>query len=126
MWRCVGCVALAGRALGRFNVGTPLPYALFSLTAMVMMTAVLYSWIRLRSRSIWPCYLIHAAHNAIIQKFVDCVTIENAYTKYFTTEFRMGLVFTTSLVTAYCWKRPGDVEAIAPAREIAKLNPVIS
>lgn len=98
---------------GEYNVGTPIPYALFCLTAMVIASSVFYAWIRLKSGSIWPCVLMHATHNAIIQKFFDRVTIENSYTKYFTTKFGIGLVLTTSLIAAYCWKRSGELESRA-------------
>lgn len=104
---------------GNYNVGTPLPYALLCLTAMVMMTAIVYAWVRLKSRSIWPCYLLHAAHNAMIQKFFDRITIESAYTKYFTTEFGIGLVVVTSLIAAFCWRRAEEVEARTPAESAA-------
>ena len=96
-----------------YNVGTPLPYALACLSALAIASAVLYAWIRLKSGSIWPCVLLHAAHNAIIQMFFDRVTIDTGRTKYFTTEFGIGLLIPVVAIAWYCWRRSEEVEFAA-------------
>lgn len=90
---------------GGYNVGTPRPFALACLTAMVLAGSVIAAWLRLRSGSIWPCVIMHATHNALIQKFFDRITIEHAYTRYFTTEFGVGLAVSMGIVAAYLWAR---------------------
>lgn len=102
-----------------YNVGTPLPYALTCLTALAMASAIVYAWIRLKSESIWPCVLLHAAHNAIIQMFFDRVTIDTGWTKYFTTEFGIGLLIPVLAIAWYCWRRSGEVDAHANARVLS-------
>jgi membrane protease YdiL (CAAX protease family) len=87
-----------------YNAGTPLPYALACLSALAIASAVLLAWLRLKSGSIWPCYLLHAAHNAIIQMFFDRVTIDTGRTKYFTTEFGIGLLIPVLAIAWYCWR----------------------
>jgi uncharacterized protein len=98
---------------GGYNAGTPLLYGLVCLTAMTTSGGVWYAWLRLKSGSIWPCYLLHAAHNAIIQRFFDRVTIDTGHTKYFTTEFGAGLAILSCLVAVWFWIK--SVEPVRPA-----------
>jgi membrane protease YdiL (CAAX protease family) len=98
---------------GGYNVGTPLPYALVCLTAMVLAGSVIAAWLRLKSGSIWPCVIMHATHNALIQKFFDRITIEHAATRYFTTEFGVGLAIAMGIVAAYLWARMAAREEVS-------------
>src|SRR5947209_2277744 len=91
---------------GDYNAGTPRWFEVPCFAAMVISIAVLFAWIRLRSGSVWPCVLLHASHNAIIQAFYDNVTVNKAHTHWYTTEFGLGLVIPTVLIAIWCWRRP--------------------
>ncbi len=82
--------------------GTPKAYQLACFTAMVMASAVVMAWLRLRSRSIWPAVVMHAAHNAAIQLFFDAITDPRKYTQYFIGEFGIGLALPIGIVAFYC------------------------
>jgi membrane protease YdiL (CAAX protease family) len=47
--------------------GTPLWYSFICFAALLYPATVLMTWLRLRSRSLWPCVIQHAAHNCFIQ-----------------------------------------------------------
>ncbi|MEO8727434.1 MAG: CPBP family intramembrane glutamic endopeptidase, partial [Acidobacteriaceae bacterium] len=95
-----------------YSSGTPRPYELACFSAMVLSIAVLFAWIRLKSKSVWPCALLHASHNAIIQSFFDQITTERGHTKYFTSEFGIALVIPTLLIAIWCWKHSAEVEPV--------------
>lgn len=98
--------------LAGYSAGTNKPYELACFTAMVISIAVLFAWIRLKSKSVWPCALLHASHNAIIQAFFDNVTTDRGHTKYFTTEFGIALVVPTLLIAVWCWRHSAEVEPV--------------
>ena len=39
------------------------------LTVMLPFLTFVWTWLRLKSKSIWPCVLLHASHNTFIQQF---------------------------------------------------------
>jgi membrane protease YdiL (CAAX protease family) len=80
---------------------------------MVLAGSVIAAWLRLKSGSIWPCVIMHATHNALIQKFFDRITIEHAATRYFTTEFGVGLAIAMGIVAAYLWARMAAREEVS-------------
>jgi len=86
--------------LADYNSGTPKLYALICFTMMVIATAFLLGWLRLRSRSLWPCAVLHASHNLFIQAIFDALTRPDRKALYVTTEFGFGLA-TTIAVTAF-------------------------
>ena len=68
---------------------------------MVIATAFVLGWLRLRSRSLWPCALLHASHNLFIQAIFDQVTLPATKALYLTTEFGFGLAIAISIATIY-------------------------
>jgi membrane protease YdiL (CAAX protease family) len=86
--------------------GTPKAYQMACFGAMVVASAVIQAWLRLQSGSIWPCVVLHATHNAVIQRFFDAITAERGATAYFTGEFGIALVIPLALVAIYCLRHP--------------------
>jgi uncharacterized protein len=74
-----------------FNPGTNTVFALFWFTVMVVALGYIMGYIRVRSGSLWPCVLLHAAHNNFIQGLFDPLTAPVGWAKYITTEFGAGL-----------------------------------
>jgi len=95
--------------LHRPNV--PLWYANACFTALVIGAAFMHTWLRLRSRSVWPSTLLHASGNAF-QGVLQAATRETDATSYLTTEY--GAVFAAMgcLLVAVFWSRRGDVEPV--------------
>jgi membrane protease YdiL (CAAX protease family) len=102
-----------GIVFGAYNAGTPRWFAVPCFCAMVVSMGVFYGWVRLKSDSVWPCVLLHASHNAVIQAFFDRITVDRGHTLWFTTEFGIALVVPAVLIAAWCWNKSAEVE---PAR----------
>ena len=54
---------------------TPVWYYLPLLTIMLPFLSFVWTWMRLKSGSIWPGVLLHASHNTFIQSFFDPLTV---------------------------------------------------
>ncbi len=86
------------------GAGTPLWYSLLCFTGLVFTMSAVMAWIRLASDSLWPCALLHASHNLIVQAIFDAGTTPGPYTGYVTGEFGAGLVITIG-ITAWVLTR---------------------
>jgi membrane protease YdiL (CAAX protease family) len=69
----------------------------------------LWTWMRLKSGSIWPGVVLHAAHNTFLQQFFDPLTIDKSKTRYIAGEFGVGLVVISILMAFYFWKRRNEL-----------------
>jgi CAAX protease family protein len=81
---------------------TPRWYQIACFSAMVLSTAVVLAWLRMKSGSIWPATIMHATHNGVIQAFFDRITRDNGHTHYFSGEFGIALVPFFVSLAAYC------------------------
>ena len=89
-----------------FGINLPL------FTLLLPVISFVWVWMRLKSGSIWPGVVLHAAHNTFIQQFFDPLTIDNSKTRYVAGEFGAGLVVVSVLMAIYFWRRRQEV---APA-----------
>jgi len=94
-----------GLLFADYNAGTNKVYALNCFTLMVIGNAFLMGWLRLKSGSLWPCAVLHASHNLLIQAIFDGITAPAGRVLYITTEFGIGMVITTAVVAAFLWTR---------------------
>lgn len=83
---------------------TPIIYEALSFGVMIIGTSFAYAWLTLRSGSLWPAAVLHAAHNLWIQGVFDSLTGDAGFTPYITGEFGAGLAL-TGLVVAYAFWR---------------------
>jgi uncharacterized protein len=90
--------------------GTPLSFQVASFALMVISGSVLFTWLRMRSGSIWPAVIMHAVHNNVIQSFFDRITADTGSTHYFTGEFGLMLPLVTLLFSMYIWRQLGSME----------------
>jgi membrane protease YdiL (CAAX protease family) len=99
---------LPGVLTGAYGAGpTPLGYRLACFGMMVVSTGVVLAWLRMRSGSIWPAAVMHAAHNGIIQGYLGPLTTDTGPTAYVAGEFGAALLpFTVGLAWAV-WRRAG-------------------
>jgi len=93
-----------------YNSGTPAWYALTCFSTMIISASFLFAWIRLRSGSVWPAVLLHASHNAIIQGYLNPLTVDLGRTKYLTGEFGCAMVPFIILCAWIVWRRRAQVE----------------
>lgn len=99
---------------GSYHPPTPIWFYLPVFTVTVVSLNFLWTWIRLRSGSIWPCVILHAAHNTFIQRFFDPLTIPTRNSLYVLGEFGAALMFVSIGVAAYLWKRSGSEFGYGP------------
>ena len=84
-----------------YNAGTPPVYALACFTLMVIGMSFLMTWLRMASGSIWPCVLLHATHNTLVQGVLDAMTVRTGTAPYITTEFGCGMMITILVLAAW-------------------------
>lgn len=92
---------------------TPKAYQVGCFTAMVMLSAIVMGWLRLKSGSVWPSVLVHATHNAVIQNFFDHITAPKPYTAWFIGEFGCALLLPIGLMAWYSWR---DLPSVGASR----------
>ena len=97
--------------LGTYRSATPVWYYLPLFTVTVTTINFLWTWMRLKSGSIWPCVFLHAAHNTFFQRFFDPLTVYNNKTPYVAGEFGAGLTVVSILIAVYYWRRRDELEA---------------
>ena len=109
----VPAILLAGYNAG----GVPIFYQLACFFVMVISSGVFFAWLRTVSQSVWPCALLHAAHNLLIQSIFDQATVNHPYTLYVTGEFGAGLALTATATALLVLARriPGAM-SLAPVR----------
>jgi len=96
--------------LGDYHPDTPVWYYLPLFTVLVPAINFVWTWMRLKSGSLWPCVILHAAHNTFIQRFFDPLTVYNKKTSYVASEFGAALAVISILMAVYFWKRRDEVE----------------
>jgi len=98
-----------------YNNGTPPPYALACFVVLVISSATMLTWLRLRSNSVWPCAIMHASHNLFIQAFFTPLTgAKGDVTKYAIDEFGWAVPAVAVLFAVgawLAWRRSGGAAA---------------
>jgi len=100
-----------------YNAGTPVWYALTCFTVMVVSSAFIAAWLRLRSGSLWPAAIYHGAHNLFVQLIFTPLTTNTGHTAWYIDEFGVGLALTTLLGAIVVWRRRHELPAVAEAGE---------
>jgi membrane protease YdiL (CAAX protease family) len=94
---------------GTYNEGTPAWYALSCFTVMVVSSAFIAAWLRLRSGSVWPAAVYHGAHNLFIQSIFTPLTADTGKTAWIIDEFGVALAITTAITAFLIWLRRGEL-----------------
>lgn len=84
------------------NGATPL-FSIACFSVMIIGSSFVYSWLRMRSGSLWPCAIFHASHNLFILKIMEPLTTKTEYTKYLSSEFGLGMVVVSILLAWWFW-----------------------
>jgi membrane protease YdiL (CAAX protease family) len=95
--------------------GTPILFQLGCFTTMVVSSSFLYAWLRMRSASVWPPALLHAAHNLLVQSILDQATQNRSGAFYLTTEFGAGIALCTILLVWLLFRKPSRLSGPASA-----------
>ena len=104
-----------------FNVDTNRWYALGCFTVMVVAVGFISAWLRLKSASLWPAALLHAAHNIFVPGIFDNLIRNTGHTLWYTSEFGAALAVTGSLFAFYFWKHRAEVEPHTTKKTLASI-----
>ncbi len=92
-----------------YNGRTPAWYYMTLFTLGLPVISFVWTWMRLKSGSLWPGVLLHASHNTFIQRFFDPLTVDNEKTRYVAGEFGVALYVVALSLAAYFWSRRGEL-----------------
>ena len=87
-----------------YRSSTPVWFGWLCFAVMVLGISFPFTWLRLKSGSLWTGVLLHGGHNFIIQAVLDPLTLDTGKTFYFTSEFGLGLAAAGILVGLIFWK----------------------
>jgi len=99
-----------------YHGGGPLWYSIACFTTMVLGISFLFTWMRLRSGSVWTGVLLHASHNLFVQAFFDAQTRRAGVIELWTTEFGAGLAIAALVVAAIFYAKRDEL----PAQRLAE------
>ena len=101
-------INIAVSPLYRPNV--PLWYSNTCFTLTVIGISFVHTWLRIRSQSLWPSALFHAAGNTF-QGVLQAATLETSVTSYLTTEYGASFAIAGLLVAFLFWKQRHEFQA---------------
>jgi len=87
------------------NSSAPAWFGLVCFTVMVLGISFAFTWLRLKSGSLWTAVILHAAHNAFIQAFFTPLTGPTRWSAYVIDEFGIGLALAAVVVAYLFWRR---------------------
>jgi membrane protease YdiL (CAAX protease family) len=86
---------------GDYNNGTQIWYQLICFTLQIIAGTFIFNWFTLKSGSLFPAMILHAAHNLYIQSIFTPLTLANNKTLWFIDEFGAVLPFVTIIFAIY-------------------------
>jgi membrane protease YdiL (CAAX protease family) len=99
---------------GDYNSGTPTRYGLTCFTVLVISISFIFTWMRLRSGSLWTGAILHASHNLYVQAVFTPLTRDTGKTAWFIDEFGMILPLVALLFAIYFWYRRNELTRTSP------------
>ncbi|MEP6834830.1 MAG: CPBP family intramembrane glutamic endopeptidase [Gemmatimonas sp.] len=96
---------------------TPTLASMIAFTVAIIAASFPLAWLRLRSGSIWPAVLFHAAHNAFVNEVLSRqVHPTGRVDAVFFGESGIGLAIAYSLLAAWCWRHRAPLAVPATAK----------
>jgi len=95
-----------------YHSSTPVWYYMTVFTVGVPILNFVWTWMRLKTGSIWPGVILHASHNTFIQGFFDPMTVDNAKTRYVAGEFGIAIFVVAVVLAVYFWTRRREVTPV--------------
>jgi membrane protease YdiL (CAAX protease family) len=101
-----------------YNGGTPTWYYMTIFTLGLPLISFIWTWMRLKSGSLWPGVVLHASHNTFIQQFFDPITIDHEKTRYVAGEFGIAIFIVALLLAVYFYSRRGELQLETPEAQL--------
>jgi membrane protease YdiL (CAAX protease family) len=102
-----------------YTSGAPRWYVLAIFTWVVIAASFGFAWLRLKSGSVWTAVILHASHNLFLQEIFDPLTVDKGTTRYFTTEFGLGMALAYTAAAWYFWRRRGELPRVDRSDPVA-------
>lgn len=99
------------------NTGASTWYGLACFAVYVVGSSFAYTWLRLKSGSVWTAVIFHAAQNAFIQGIFTPLTGNTGPTPYIIDEFGVGLALSAIVVAYLFWRKRGELSNLKDAAE---------
>ena len=90
-----------------YNNGTPAWWDVLCFTVAVIGVAFIMAWLRLASCSLWPCVLLHSAHNGFVQEVLTPLTANTGHTAWYIDEFGLFLPLAITVAALLTLRRAG-------------------
>jgi len=87
----------------------PIWFGTLCFTMMVVAASGIYTWLRVRSDSVFPAALLHATSNTFLFG-MDRLTVH--HTPFFSHEYGLGLAIAIPLVAWPFWRRLSDLDQV--------------
>lgn len=91
--------------LSNYNLGGPQWLSLTCFTVMVVSSCFIYTWMRMKSGSLWTGAILHASHNLFIQTIFTPLTVDKGQTNLFIDEFGIGLPIASVIAAYIFWRK---------------------
>lgn len=98
-----------------YGTGSPRWYSLACFTVAVVGLSFAFTWLRLRSGSIWPPVLLHASHNLFLLHVFTPLMAEHRTTYLLTGESGLFFALAAVLVGGTFWALRSRLAASSPA-----------
>ncbi|CAM2899638.1 CPBP family intramembrane metalloprotease [Chryseobacterium flavum] len=92
-----------------YNTGGPKWLALTCFTVMIFACCFIFTWLRMKSGSLWTAAILHASHNLFIQSIFTPLTVDTGHTNYFIDEFGIALPIAAVIVAWFFWRKRGEL-----------------
>lgn len=92
-----------------YNTGGNLLFSLTCFTVMTISLNFVYTWYRLKSKSLWTGVIIHSSHDIFIQNFFTPLTTNTGNTKFWYDEFGILLPCISLAIAIYFWTKRNEL-----------------
>jgi len=79
-------------------------FSILCFTLTLISFSFIFTWIRLKSGSVWTGVILHASHNYFILNLYKPLVKVDGFSKYIVGEFGFGLVIVLSIIAFIFWK----------------------
>ena len=93
-----------------YNSGTPSWFAMPCFMLLVMSISFIYTWLRMKSGSLWTAAILHGSHNLFIQNIFSPLTENTGNTYYYMDEFGIVLPIICIAFAVYYWSKRKELK----------------
>jgi membrane protease YdiL (CAAX protease family) len=94
-----------------YRSGLFLPFELSCFSVALIGLSVFMAWLRFAAASIWPCAVLHTAHNLAFYSLFERATENTAHSALWTGEFGIGFAVAGLALGAFGWRELGRLHS---------------